>query len=393
MAATYGAINPADLATLNLSWRSAPTQNVGGVNLYRAYQQQEYQKQRMANETEKQMQLQTKMMQAEFDSLKSQADTSGELAAQFLTAWGSSLNDIRGMYGDAASVLKGLISGESGGAKGPQLEGLTELSNLMKQEYISYKEQYAPTEQELMTSAREIAGAKKGILRDLSAGGGRWVDTEGAAGRAKADMATQGELQNQAEARRLMAMGIDPSSGRFGALTRKGAIDLAGETVRAMNLARQAEKTQGFARGIALTNAMNPGEFSDIAMKIRGQGTDILKGAGALEQAGANVQSQYLQTMGQLGSSYANMVGGMARDITNPLAEMAGYYTGLSGGKTGTSTLGAINPMASYQAITAAPTAMSGNIDNTESAQKARQTSAQRAAAIKNKTYGNYVEW
>lgn len=387
MAATYGAINPADLSSLDLGWRSAPTQSVGGVNLYRAYQQQEAQKQRMANESERQMKLQTQMMQSEFDAMKAKADTSGQLAAQFLTAWGSSLNDIKGMYGDAASVIKSMISGESGGSLKPQLAGLQELSSLMKQEYTSYKELYAPMEKEFMTAARDTAQEKRAIQREIAKGGGAWTDTEGAAARAKTDTAIQGELANQAEARKLLSLGIDPSSGRFGALTRKGAIDLAGETVRAMNLARQTEKTQGLARATAAASALNPDEYSRIGTGIRTQGTDILRNAGALEQAGAGVQSQYLQTMGQLGSSYANMAGGMARDITNPLAEMAGYYSGMSGGSTGAINLSSINPVASYGAITKAPTAMQGNINS------ATKSAAERAAAIKNRTYGNYNEW
>jgi hypothetical protein len=386
----YGNITVADLTSSGI-WSPRGTYQPG---LNAAYTRQESQKERMALQAEKQMRLQTQMMQSEFDKMKSKADTSGDLAAQFLTAWGGSINDIKSMYGDAASVLKSLISGESGGAIKPQLGGLKDLSDLMKQEYTSYKEQYAPLEKEFMMGAREMGSGKRNILRDLAEGGGKWVDTEGAAGRAKADVAIQGELQNQAEARKLMAMGIDPSSGRFGALTRKGAIDLAGETVRAMNLARQTEKTAGLARGTALANAMNPSEFANIGLGIRREGTDILKGAGAMEQARANVQSQYLQTMGNLGSSYANMVGGMARDITNPLAEMAGYYTGMSGGSTGNVNFGAINPMASYQAITQPPAVMQGSNEllGTKAAEnKANKalTQADTLAAIRNqRQYG-----
>jgi hypothetical protein len=402
MAATYGAINPADMQDM---WSgglmlSDPGINTSNMLLSKAYQDQEAQKQRMANESEKQMKLQTQMMQAEFDKMKSTADTSGQLAAQFLEAWGSSLNDVKAMYGDAAGVLKGLLSGESGGAAKPDLAGLQDLADTMKQEYTSYKEQYAPMEKELMMSARELAGTKKNILTDLAAGGGQWMNVEGAAARAKADTAIQGELANQAEARRLMAMGIDPSSGRFGALTRKGAIDLAGETVRAMNLARQTEKTQGLARGIAVAGAINPAEFSNIAMGIRSQGTELLKGAGSLEQAGANAQAQYLQTVGNLGTAYANMASGLAANITNPLAEMAGYYSGLSGGAVNPTVTPAINPVANYQAITQAPaTVMQGSnqLLGTKATEKAAvtqpKTAADMAYANKLKTYGTYIPW
>jgi hypothetical protein len=261
----------------------------------------------------------------------------------------------------------------------------------MKQEYTTYKEQYAPIESQMMRAASQAARQKGAIQEQIAKGGGTWADTEGAAARAKADVGIQGELQNQAEARRLMSMGVDPSSGRFGALTRKGAIDLAGETVRAMNLARQMEKTQGLQRAISAAGAINPSEYSTIGMGIRTQGADILKGAGALEQAKAGVQSQYLQTMGNLGTSYANMASGMAQNIANPLAEMAGYYSGLSGGNTSASSVGAINPMASYAAITKSPAVMQGKNELLgTTATKAKNDTAMELAKIRAQRDGTY---
>lgn len=343
MAKEYGAITYDDTLA---NWGQFRNQNV--VN---AYRQQELQRQKMAKEAEKQMMIQTQAMQLEFDKAKAAADSSGKIAAQFLEAWGSSLTTVASMYGDASSVIKGLMSGESGGGLAPKLKGLDELSTLMKQEYATYKADFGGMEKEFLGQARDLSTGKTNILKELAQGGGKWVDEEGAAARAKVDAGLQGELQNQAEARKLLAMGVDPSSGRFGALTRKGAVDMAGETVRAMNLARQTEKTQGTARGLAIAGAMNPNETANIGLAIGKGGREILGQAGQLEQAGANVQSQYINSMGNLGTSLANMASGVSRDITNPLAEMAGYYSGLSGGAISPVTMPSTNTLTSGGAI------------------------------------------
>jgi hypothetical protein len=331
------------------------------IGIVANYRQQEDQRKRMALQAEEQMKIQTKAMQLEFDKNKAAADSSGKIAAQFLEAWGSSLTTVAGMYGDASNVIKGLMNPEGGGGMTPQIQGLKELSSLMKQEYDTYKADYGGMEKEFMTQAQQLSSGKTNILKELAKGGGTWVDEEGAAARAKADAGIQGELQNQAEARKLMAMGIDPSSGRFGALTRKSAVDMAGQTVKAMNLARQTEKTQGTARGLAIAGAINPNEPANIGLEIGKGGREILGQAGQLEQAGANVQSQYINSMGQLGSSLATMASGVSRDITSPLAEMAGYYSGLSGGAISPTTK---LPTAASVSTPATNTLTSGAINN-----------------------------
>lgn len=375
MSATYGAINPSDFGLIPQGRFSESNinQNLMGRNLVNDYGRQESQKIRMANESEKQMKIQTKAMQDAFDKQKAGADTSGTIAFKFLEAWGSSLNEIKGMYGDASTLLKGLMSGESGGNA-----GLDSLSSLMRNEYTSYREQYAPVEKQMMTAASETAQGKAAIQREIAKGGGTWTDTEGAAARAKADAGIQGELQNQAEARKLMSMGVDPSSGRFGALTRKGAIETAGETVRAMNLARQTEKTQGLGRAISAAGALNPAEYSNIGTGIRKGGTDILTQAGALETANLNAKTS-------LGTAYGNLTYEMGKSITDPLAEMAGYYSGLNGGNTGAIT----NPATASLNMGQSPTVMQGSNTLTSAIAKPLST-AERADALKQqRIYGN----
>jgi len=296
-------------------------------------EEEEYARERAAKQTAQAgADWNLKQAQEAWDLQKKQADASGKTAAQFLESWGSSLSQISSMYGDSATVLKGLMTG---GGETEGTKGLGELSKLMQGEYTSFREQYAPMEKEAMFTGREMTQQKAAIQREIAKGGGTWADTEGAAARAKTDVGIQGELQNQIEARKLMSMGVDPSSGRFGALTRKGAIDTAGETVKAMNLARQTEKTQGLGRAIAASGAINPSEYTNIGTGIRKSGTDILQGAGALETARAGAETSNLNAKTNLGSAYTNMTSSMAQNITNPLAEMAGYFTGMSGGNVG----------------------------------------------------------
>jgi hypothetical protein len=116
---------------------------------------------------------------------------------------------------------------------------------------------------------------------------------------------------------------------------------------------------------------------------------DLLTRAGEVEVAGVNAQSQHLQAMGNLGTSYGNLATGMAKSVTEPLAEMAGYYTGL-GKNTGGGAV--TNPMASYQAITKAPAVMQGSNEllGTQATEKKAKTQADWMAEQKAKRAGTY---
>lgn len=317
------------------------------------------QENQMKAEALKQTQTQTasqtwalKQAQEAWNLQKSQADASGKLAAQFLDAWGGSVNELKGMFGDIGKVINSLVTGNAmtgGGA----YAGITDLANQMKAEYDQYKAEYAPIEKEFMSHARDLAQGQKNILAELAEGGpGRFADIEGAASRAGKDVSLIAETQNQAKARELMSMGIDPSSGKFGALTRKSAVDLAGETARAMNIARQTEKSAGIERGLAVASAMDPHGYVKTAMGIREQGSELLKGAGALQKAAAEARSSEISSMANLANTYGNLASNYSSAIVKPYSEMAGYFTGLAGGNIGgTTQQGAVKSVPVQQGI------------------------------------------
>lgn len=101
---------------------------------------------------------------------------------------------------------------------------------------------------------------------------GQREDVEGAAGRAGADVAGQAEIARQSEARRVMGLGIDPTSGRFGALSRRSALDEARARAAAMTRARGTERERATGLRLAgeerLTGML--GQMGGVAGEISG---------------------------------------------------------------------------------------------------------------------------
>ena len=344
-------VDPSNMAVVNVGGGRA----IFGGNVYpnlreanaakKSYLAEQTRASVMSQQAVEQMKTQTqsqqwalKQAQEAWNLQKQQADASGKMAAQFLDAWGGSVNELKSMFGDIGNVLKGVMSGDAFKGGGVYSE-ISNLANQMKAEYDQYKAEYAPIEKEFMSHARDLAQGQRNILTELAEGGpGRFADIEGAASRAGKDVSLQAEIQNQAQARELMSMGIDPSSGKFGALTRKSAVDTAGETARAMNIARNMEKSAGLERGIAVAGAIDPHSYARTAMDIREKGSNLLTGAGVLHQAGAQARASEIASITGVANTYGNLAGHYSEAITKPLSEMAGYWTGMAGGGGGAVT-------------------------------------------------------
>jgi hypothetical protein len=284
--------------------------------------------------------LQVKAATDEYNRLKGQADTSGQLAAQFLSSWGGAMQNLQGMFGDATSVIKGLISGTSGGGTG----GIGDLSKMMTDSYKEYKATYEPMAKEFLSASREQLGQKQAITKELVASAK--PDYAGVTGRAYADVMTKAEQQNAEATRKMMSYGVDPSGGAFGALSRRGAVDTAGMAASAMNQARVAEKNRSTALSKDLMGLINPNETASIGTDLLSKQNEMLTKAGALKQS-------EMQTMSTLGQAMGNLATGYSNAIAQPYSELAGYYIGKSGG--------AINPtQASSLSMTPQPNYYTG---------------------------------
>lgn len=283
---------------------------------------------KMATTATKAADWQLSQEQEAWDLKKKQAEQSSGLAAQFLTQWTTGLGDMKSMFGEAFKTLtslSGQISGGSGGAMNP----LYDIANQIKGEYEAYRSDMAPVEQEFLQMSREEGAGKKAAVGAITEG--LKADYSGTTGRAAADVRTQSAAGLEAESRRLMSMGVDPSSGAFGALSKKGALDTARNTAIAVNVARRGEKERVTNLGLQAAQVLDPTKSANTAVAIRKGGTDILGQqasvagkAGDLDIAKIGAIGNIAQTAGQLATGYASAV-------NQPMGEMAGYMLGRAG--------------------------------------------------------------
>lgn len=270
---------------------------------------------------------------------KSQADASGKLATQFLSQWGGAMTDLKSMFGEAGKALTSvtqLLSGEAG--KMPAefkdyLSQITDLQNMIRDQYKEYTAETAPLQRELWQAAREETGARKEITQRLLEEGK--ARPEDAAMRAGTDVKIQAELGEREAARELMSMGVDPSAGRFGALSRRSAIQTAGEQAKAMNAARIAERNRATNVNLAAMGQLKPEQLITAGTGMREAGTKMLGTSAEVAKAGADIVGKQqaidierMKGITQLGQAYGNLATQYAGAITKPYSELAGYFMG-----------------------------------------------------------------
>lgn len=261
---------------------------------------------------------QLKQQQEEWEIKKQMAGQSGQLASQFLTAWTGAMGDMKGMYQQAFDALSGEGTGGSGGSG-----YIKDIADQIGQEYQTYRDEYGGYEKSFMDSASQEAKTRAEMVGQL--GGLTKADYAGAEGRASADVRAQSEIARQSEARRMMSMGVDPSSGKFGSLSRKSALDEARNTAIAMNVARRGEKERVSDLAIKGINAVDPTKSGKMALDIRQGGTNMLTQQAGVAGKAADVETARIKGITDLTSSYG-------QNIVSPMGEMAGYMMGQSGG-------------------------------------------------------------
>lgn len=280
-----------------------------------------------------------------WDLKKKESENSSIMASKFLESWGTAMTSVTSMYGDASKALseltKSFMSGGTdgkGGISGVQGD-LADLSKLMREEYASYKKDFAPAQKEFLEGAKEASAAKRQALGQMTALSK--MDLSGASGRAERDVMTQSAQQNEALAQKMMSLGIDPSSGQFGSLMKKGAIQTSGMTVAAMNAARAAEKTRSAEISGKIAALAKPGEEADIALGIQKGGTDILGKSTEIGKAQADVAVGYSNAVSNLANAQTNLASGFASNVAQPYGQFAAYYLGKSGGAIDPATVNA----------------------------------------------------
>jgi len=251
---------------------------------------------------------------------KKGAQDSKKMTEQFLTQWGVGMDSLKDIY---KNILGGDGGTTSAGAGGGAFGGLNDLVSKMTTEYEDYKTTYKPLETEALGAAREEMGIRRGLagkLSDLSE-----ADYEGASGRAMADVAGQSEIARQAESREQMRLGIDPTSGRFGSLTRRSRLEEAKNKALVSNVARRGEKERvAGVVGMGL-QTIDPSKSAGIASGIRGQGANLLSAAAQLKESGIKTQAGIRKTT-------ADIAGSFSRDVVSPYGQLGFTMMGMGGG-------------------------------------------------------------
>lgn len=226
------------------------------------------------------------------------------------------ISDFLGTWGDLnqqslktlTSTLSGLDTGETGYA------GSEELAKLMEDvrgQATKFEETYGGIESEAVGAAREDIQARRGLttqFQDLAK-----ADYEGATGRAAADVRGASSRAREAEAREAMSYGVDPTSGKFGALTKKSYMDEARNQAIAMNVARRGEKervTDVTERGLSL---IDPSKSYSVAQDIQGKRVGLIDTQAGLTKAGIAAGQEAQKGRLEMAKTKA----GLAEQITN----------------------------------------------------------------------------
>ena len=260
----------------------------------------------------------------QWDFEKQQAAAAGAFATKFMGEWSSAMKGLKDVYGKTFDAIFG---GGEGGAIGGQVGKLNELGDLMTQEYKDYREQWGATEQEFMEQAKGEGRARGEAISQLQQYSR--PDYAGVEGRAAADVAGQSEIARQSASREMMGYGIDPTAGKFGALTRRSYLDQARDTAINMNVARRGEKERAAGVSLDIARTADPRISGNLALGISQGGNALARTAADVYGAGAQAISSQTNALANLTSSYGSQV-------VSPSAEMAGSMMGMGGIPGGT---------------------------------------------------------
>jgi len=266
---------------------------------------------------------------------KAQATQGAKTASEFLANWSTSLKNVGDMYGGAMDMIKNITksmaSGASGGsASGTGIPGFDDVIGQMKNAYQDYQTNYAPAAKEFLSQAQAEQTQRTGALTRLDQLA--TPDYEGARARAITDVGAQANLAREANQREMLGMGVDPTSGKFGALTRKSYLDQAAAEADAANKAVNAEKTRSAALTTQEAALINPNATAQTGINIAKGGTDLLTNEANMMTAASNADTARINSMGALANTVGNLATGYSNAVVNPQAEMAGYFVGGGGG-------------------------------------------------------------
>jgi len=224
---------------------------------------------------------------------------SGNYTQEFLKKWGD-IND------QVLSTLNGAINDiGSGKSMYPGSEQLQGLISDIGQQSKDFSQKYGGVETSSINSAMNDINARNDLTNqfmDLSK-----PDYAGVAGRASADVRASTDKALAENTRQAMSYGVDPTSGKFGALTQKSYLDQARNEAMAMNVARTGEKNRVSdmaAKGLSL---IDPSKSYGIAKDIAATKAGLTNQEANLQLADTNANNQAMQLKGALAGKVADI--------------------------------------------------------------------------------------
>jgi len=305
------------------------TRDNQSANLNLQMQQQGLSAARQAQaEAQKSAQFSRRMQLRQLDMQEKAQQQSAQLAQQFLGAWQSALGNTEGMFNKSIEQID-LAMGGLDTAEG-HVGKLDTLADDMAAEWQTYKEKYAPLEQAAIDSTMADLASRRKMGSTLESAS--VADVEGAASRAKADVAASSEAGRRAEADRLAALGIDPTSGRTRSYMNTSRMDEAIGKVLAGTQARTGERDRATGAAALGLQTLNPADSARIAESVQSGSREMMNLQGGLASTAATARQKLGSARAGLAGASANMAGQYAESVAMPQGELGAAMLGLSMG-------------------------------------------------------------
>jgi hypothetical protein len=252
-------------------------------------------------------------LQAKRNASKNNAANSA-VTQEFLKKWGN-ISDT------ALSMLQNAFtSGNSGNTE------LDALAGDIKGQLTQFETDYGGMTKTAMEGAMGDIETKRGLTTEMA--GMAKADYAGVTGRAATDVAGQSAMARQEMAREAMSYGVDPTSGKFGALSKKSYLDESRNKVIAMEKARRGEKERSFTATQAAAASINPSESAGIATNLMTQKSNLL----GLETTAAKASSDAAIAKANAITGAANVVSGIGEQYGSLGSTMLGLQTASGAG-------------------------------------------------------------
>lgn len=272
-------------------------------------------------------QFQLQQQQQAWEIEKQRASQNTELGSNFLKAWTSSMGDVKNIFNQALGLITqpSTVTPEDSAST----KMLTDLLGQIQAQYTDWQKAYGGLD-------TEIAGALSGTLADRQKmqeliKSLTTPDYEGVAAEAGIQARQEAAKTREDIAREALSYGIDPSSGKFGALTRRTALEESKNVIGAMNQARQLEKQRIQGTALGAVEAFDPTVFANLMKAISDRSSGFLGTQADIAKAISDIEISKSAAATGRAQAIGNIAGGYASAILNPLGDFAGYY--LAGGQ------------------------------------------------------------